>query len=134
MSVPDYTRHGFGSVRPYIHGPLELLDFVEDVFGAKELERHAHNPQKFHVEYQIGDSVLVVEAGPLPSEYPAWTSSIYVYVEDVDGTIERAVARGAEIVMGIADQEYLERSGGVKDMAGNIWWISRYRGDCVSLS
>lgn len=123
-----HVRHGFGSLRPYIHGPLDLLTFVEEVFGAKELERHEFNPEKFHVEYQIGDSVLVVEAGPLPPEYPAWTSSIYVYVEDVDATIARALANGAEMVLPVADREYRERSGGVKDMAGNTWWISTYFG------
>lgn len=121
-----HVRHGFGSVRAYIHGPLELLTFVEVVFGAKELERHAFNAEKFHVEYQIGDSVLVVEAGPLPPEYPAWTSSIYVYVDDVDATIARALALGAEIALPVANQEYQERSGGVKDMAGNTWWISTF--------
>lgn len=123
-----HVRHRFGSVRSYIHGPLELLDFVEEVFGANELERHEFNPEKFHVEYQIGDSVIVVEAGPLPPEYPSWTSSIYVYLEDVDAAFQRALARGAEIVMPVADQEYQERSGGVKDMAGNTWWISTWTG------
>lgn len=129
MDELKHARHGFGVVRPYVHGPLELLAFVEDVFGAKEIERHEFTPEKFHVEYQLGDSVLVVEAGPLPPEYPAWTSSVYVYVVDVDAAFERALARGADIIMPVADQEYLERSGGVKDMAGNTWWISSYRGD-----
>lgn len=128
MDELKHVRHGLGAVRPYIHGPLELLDFVEEVFGAQELERHEFNPEKFHVEYQIGDSVLVVEAGPLPPEYPAWTSCIYVYVEDVDAAFQRALARGAAIVMPVADKEYQARSGGVKDMAGNTWWISTYLG------
>ena len=67
-----HVRHGFGAVRPYIHGPLELLTFVDEAFA-------------------------------------------------------RALARDAEIVLPITDQEYEERSGGVKDMAGNTWWISSYR-------
>lgn len=27
-----YIRHGFGSVRPYIYGHLDLLPFVQQVF------------------------------------------------------------------------------------------------------
>jgi PhnB protein len=36
-----YIRHGFGAVRPYLYGGLDLPDFVQEVFGAVELERHA---------------------------------------------------------------------------------------------
>lgn len=78
----QHVRHGFGSVRPYIHGPVSLLDFVQDVFGAAELERHEFGPDSSHVEVRIGDSALVIEAGELPSEIPGWTNSVYVYVED----------------------------------------------------
>ena len=72
--------------------------------------------------------MLVVDAGPLSPEFPAWTNFIYMCVDDVDAAFERALARGAKVVMPVADQEYQERSGGVKDMADNTWWISTYFG------
>src|SRR5690606_36469146 len=121
---PPDIRHGFGTVRSYIHGPLELLTFIEEIFEARELQRHAFSEEKFHVEYQIGDSVLVVEAGPLPEGITHWTSWIYVYVQTVDATFARAVVRGAEVVMAVDVQPYGERMGGVRDMAGNTWWIA----------
>jgi hypothetical protein len=30
----SHIRQGHGSVRPYLYGPLELLEFVRQVFGA----------------------------------------------------------------------------------------------------
>ena len=58
-----HVRHGIGSVRPYVHGHLDLWDLVRDAFGALELERHEFGPTSFHIEAQIGDSVIVLETG-----------------------------------------------------------------------
>ncbi|HEX7054502.1 MAG TPA: VOC family protein [Burkholderiales bacterium] len=120
-------RHGIGSVRPYLHGPVSLVGFVTEVFGAKELERHAFGPEKFHVEMQIGDSVLVIEAGERPAGADAFPNAVYVYVEDVDKTYERAMRRGAQSIAAPADKPYQERQAGFRDSAGNTWWISTYQ-------
>jgi hypothetical protein len=61
----DHVR-GIGTVRPYIYGPVELLEFVQQTFDAVVLERQEFGPRSCHVEMQIGDSVLVIEAGDLP--------------------------------------------------------------------
>ncbi|MPZ13414.1 MAG: VOC family protein [Chloroflexi bacterium] len=122
-----YVRHGFGSVRPYLHGPVELLEFVRHTFDAVELERHKFGPESFHVELQIGDSVLVIEAGELPPEIPAWIGAIYVYVEDVDAVFDRALKRGAKPVAQLEDKPYQERQAGFLDIAGNTWWIATHR-------
>lgn len=122
-----HVRHGMGAVRPYIHGPLELLAFVKDVFGAVELERHEFGPESLHVELRVGDSVLVIEAGELPPEVSPWTCSIYVYVEDVDAAFARAVGLGAKPVAEVQDKPYRERQGGFTDVAGNTWWVATYR-------
>ena len=50
----NHIRHGVGAVRPYLHGPVSLLQLVVDVFGAQEIERHQLGPQSFHVEFQVG--------------------------------------------------------------------------------
>src|ERR1035441_9382126 len=34
-----YVRHGVGTVRPYLYGNVDLIEFVQQVFGAVELER-----------------------------------------------------------------------------------------------
>jgi PhnB protein len=122
-----YVRHGFGSARPYVHGHLGLWELVKVVFGAVELERHEFGPKSFHIEAQIGDSVIVLEIGDPP--HPEGTpGSIYVYVPDVDDAYRRALERGAGPVAHPEDKPYNERNAGVRDSFGNTWWIATYRG------
>lgn len=125
--MTSHIRHGIGSVRPYLHGPLEILDFLKNVFGAAEIERHEFGPESFHVELKIGDSVIAVEAGALPPDVPAWSNSVYVYVEDADAVYEKAIALGAECIAPPADKPYEERQAGFRDMAANVWWIGTYQ-------
>ena len=124
----SHVRHGLGSVRPYLHGPVNLPEFVREVFGCVELERHAFGPDKFHVELQLADSVLVIEAGELPAETKAWKGAVYVYVENVDVVYAKAVKLGAASVAPPADKPYQERQCGFLDAGGNMWWVSTYRG------
>jgi len=53
---------------------------------------------------------------------------MYLYVPDVDALFAQAVAAGAREVMPVTDQPYAERSGGVVDPFGHVWWISTHRG------
>lgn len=123
---PNHIRHGFASVRPYLHGGLDLTDFVNHVFGAVEIERHEFSPKKFHVESQIHDSVVVMEVGD-PPHPTATAASVYVYVEDVDAAYQRALDFGAISVAEPEEKPYQERQAGVKDSFGNTWWISTFK-------
>ncbi|HBH80476.1 MAG TPA: glyoxalase, partial [Nitrospira sp.] len=49
----------------------------------------------------------------------------YLYVEDADASMQRALKHGAVLEMEIGDMPYGDRQGGVKDQHGNIWWISQ---------
>jgi PhnB protein len=115
----SHVRHGFGSVRPYVHGHLDLWDLVRDAFGATELERHEFGPTSFHIEAQIGDSVIVLETGDPPSS-DGHPGSIYVYVSDVDAAYARALQHGATSVQEPTDKPYQERQAGVRDSFGNL--------------
>lgn len=127
MSAGKHVRHEIGSVRPYICGPLDLPEFVRLTFNAVELERFEFSPESVHVEMQIGDSVVVVEAGELPSDISPWVGSIYVYVEDVDAVYARALKLGAKALAPVIDKQYQERQGGFIDAGGNTWWIATYK-------
>ncbi len=70
--MTDHIRHSIGSVRPYLHGQKELVGFLEEVFDATQLERHEFGPESFHVELQVGDSVIALEAGELPDDISPW--------------------------------------------------------------
>ena len=49
---------------------------------------------------------------------------IYVYVEDVDAVMERAVAAGARILLQAKDQFWGDRTGRIMDPSGHVWTIS----------
>jgi PhnB protein len=51
-----------------------------------------------------------------------------VYVDDVDAAYQRALASGATSITAPEDKPYQERSAGVKDSFGNIWYIATYTG------
>lgn len=118
-----HVRHGFSTLRPYLYGHPDLLDFVKQAFGAEELER-AESRRGFHVEVKIGDSVAVLEIGEPPET--ATRSSVYVYVPEVDAAYHRALQAGATSIAEPADMPYQERGAGVKDTFGNTWWIATY--------
>lgn len=58
-------------------------------------------------------------------QYPPMTASYYLYVEDADIALKRALEHGAALEMPVGDMSYDERQGGVRDPSGNIWWISQ---------
>jgi PhnB protein len=118
--------HGKGTVRAYVYGGLDLLDFVKQVFDAVEVERNKV-PNGFHVDAQIGDSAIVLAAMDPPYK-EATKASIYVYVEDVDAIYQRAIAAGANSLNPPTNRPWQGRMAGVKDSFGNIWYIETYKG------
>ena len=128
MMSKAHVRHGFGTVRPYLYGAYELPAFLEEVFGAQEIERHeAEDRRAAHVELVIGDSALVVEAGELPPGVNPTAASVYVYVEDVDAVYRCALEAGAEAIAAPEDKPYGERGCGFAAY-GNTWWVATHLG------
>jgi PhnB protein len=125
--MSTHIRHGFAAARPYIYGHLGLDDLVKYAFDGVVLEQQEMGPESFHIEMQVGDSVVVLETGtPLPKDFN--TGSIYVYVPDVDASYRRALERGAMSIAAPEDKPYQERVAGVKDTFGNVWYISTFTG------
>ena len=124
---PSHIRHGRGSVRPYLCGPLGLPEFLQEVFGAVEVERFEFGPRSRHVELSIGDAMVVIEAGDLPADVRPWTGTVYVYVDDVDAVHARALTLGARLLAAVEGKPYDERQGGFVDAAGNTWWVATYK-------
>lgn len=122
----SHIRQGFSSVRPYIHGPVSLLDFVVEVFGAVDIERQEFGPDSYHVELKIHDSIIVIEAGELPPEVTPWKNSIYIYVEDTDATYKKAIELGAQSIAEPETKPYQERQAGFIDAGGNTWWVATF--------
>jgi PhnB protein len=123
---------GFHTVTPYmiaVDGPA-VLEFARQAFGAEETFRAIGSAGGLHAEVRIGDSMLMMGGGLPGREFRATanTHAIHLYVEDADAVYQKALAAGATSISGPADQEYGERSAGVKDPAGNLWYIATHKG------
>jgi uncharacterized glyoxalase superfamily protein PhnB len=117
----DYT-----SVSPYLmlRDAQDVIDFLTQVFGATALRRFdMPDGTVMHAELRIDDSVIMLADSS--DAYPAFPVWLHVYVRDVDATYRRALELGAESVQEPRQREGdPDRRGGVKDPAGNTWWIS----------
>jgi PhnB protein len=123
---------GYRTVTPYLiaaDGPA-LMDFVKQAFGAEEMFRTVGSAGGLHGEVRVGDSMLMIGGGIPGSEFrsTANTHALHLYVPDCDAVYERALQAGATSIDEPRDQEYGERSGSVKDPAGNFWYIATHKG------
>ena len=122
-----YVPEGYGTVFPYmiVEGASDFALFLSTVFDATEVGRtELPNGRVANIRIRIGTTTFMISQAdgevmkPMPSAY-------YVYVEDVDGTFDKAVASGAVKVFEPADMPYQDRQAGVTDPFGNMWWISK---------
>jgi PhnB protein len=117
-------RPGFRTITPYLHASSpEYVDFLKNVFEAKDMGRTDTGPGRFHAEFQIGDSMVMLGVGP----GQALSSTLLVYVDNADEIYQRALDAGATSVWSMTEN-YGDRFGGVRDQAGNTWCISKYLG------
>jgi PhnB protein len=121
--IPD----GYHSITPYliVPGVRQLIDFLKRAFDAEPMGEFARpDGSVMHADVRIGGSVVMMgEAG---AEWPAMPASLHLYVPDVDATYKRALETGATSLREPANQFYGDRSAGVKDPSGNMWWLATH--------
>lgn len=117
--------------RLYCRDPGAEMEFCTTALGAVELNRRADNDGRvLHGLLTIGPAMLMIEgeSASLTSRPPSLDGSspvvLYVYVEDVDKTVERAVAAGAKVLYPVQNQFWGDRIGWVMDPAGHVWTVA----------
>jgi PhnB protein len=121
--IPD----GYHSVTPYltVKGADKLLDFVKQAFAAEETFRSSRADGSIgHAEVRIGGSIVMM--GDASERWPPMPGAINLYVDDCDATYSRALKAGATSLQEPADQFYGDRTAGVRDPVGNVWWIATH--------
>jgi PhnB protein len=117
---------GYSTVSPYLvaKGAQRVIDFLKEAFGARELRRYdMPDGSIMHAEVRIGDTVVMI--GDAGGDWPAIPAFLHVYVDDVDATYRRALEAGGVSVLAPERKDGdPDRRGGVKDPAGNTWWIA----------
>lgn len=131
--IPDTYRR----ITPclVVHGAAKALEFYAQVFGATERMRFPGPDGTIgHAEIVIGDSVVIVEdedpqrgttappAGGLAGS-PVFQ---FIYVEDVDAVVARAVEAGATLARAPQNQFYGDRDGYIIDPFGHGWVVASH--------
>ncbi len=133
-NIAKHIPVGYHTATPYliIKDAAAAIEFYKKAFGATVLEYIVDAEGKVrHGEIKIGDSpIMITDENP---DYPAWLSAesrggspvhIYLYVEDVDSVFTEAIAAGAKQLLPVQDQFYGDRSGGITDPYGHVWYIA----------
>jgi PhnB protein len=136
MATVDPIPAGYPRVTPYlcVAGAAAAIDFYREVFGATQRGDAMTGPDGKigHAEIEIGDAlVMVADEYPdigfvSPKTVGGTPVLLHLYVEDVDATVERAVAAGATALRPVEDQFYGDRSGEIEDPFGHRWTVSSH--------
>ena len=124
--MPNPIPTGFGTVTPFlcVTDAVKLIDFLKQAFAAEVTFRmDGPDGSVAHAEVNIGNSKVMI--GQVPADR-AMRAMLHLYVTDTDAAYNRAIAAGATSVREPADQFYGDRSGGVRDMWGNEWWMATH--------
>jgi PhnB protein len=107
------------------------IDFCIKTFDAVELNRRpGPDGMMAHALMTIGPEMIMIEGEwpTLPSRAPKPDGSspvmIFVYVEDVDKTVKRATASGAQVLSPPQNQFWGDRSASLMDPAGHVWTVA----------
>jgi PhnB protein len=121
----SFKPEGYSTVSPYLiaDGAQRVIDFLKAAFDARELRRYdMPDGTIMHAEVRIGDTVVMI--GDAGESWPAVLTHVHVYVPDVDATYRQAMnAGGVAVQPPVRKADDPDRRGGVKDPAGNTWWI-----------
>ena len=132
--IPD----GYHAITPMltVRNGLEALEFYKRALGAEERMRMpAPGGTLMHAEMKIGDSIfMLADEQPgmgcrAPSASAGPTSSLYIYVADVDKAFQRAVEAGAKVLMPVTDMFWGDRFGEVEDPSGHRWGLATHKED-----
>ncbi len=111
--------------------PAAEIDFCAGVFDAVERGRRSGpDGTVAHALLAIGPAMIMIEAEwpTLPSRIPVADGSspvvLFVYVEDVDRTVARAVVRGARVLVPVQNQFWGDRTAWVMDPSGHVWTVA----------
>jgi len=114
-----------------VKGAAKAIEFYKQAFGATEVERMEMPDGKIaHAEIKIGDSIIMLgDEAPQhgtrgPKSLGGSPCGLYLYVEDVDQTFNRAITAGATATMAVKDQFYGDRNGSLVDPFGHTWYVA----------
>jgi PhnB protein len=135
MATAKPIPEGYPQVTPYlaVDGANAAIEFYAKVFGTRERMRlPGPDGTVGHAELQLGDSlIMLADEAPQtgvrgPKAVGGTPVTISVYVDDVDGVVDRAVNAGAKVLRPVEDQFYGDRVGQLEDPFGHRWSVATH--------
>lgn len=121
-----HIPEGMRPVTPFLH-PVNapgLIEFMQTAFGAQVISGGpAPDGVVHHAVVRIGDSMI--EMGEAHGVGLPMPPALYMYVENLEETYERALKAGATSLQAPTDQGYGDRTAWVKDAWDNIWYLAQ---------
>ena len=117
--------------RLFCRDPAAEVEFCTTALGAMEgVRRSGADGKLAHAFVTIGPAMVMIE-----SEWPGLTNRapqldgsspvvLYVYVENVDEVVKRAVTAGAKVLMPPKDQFWGDRTAWIMDPSGHVWTVA----------
>jgi PhnB protein len=129
-SIPEGVQALFPML--ICQSPEAEMNFCAAAFGAVEqVRRPGPDGSPIHIAMRINEAFLVVQA-----EFPDLVASrapngdgsspvvIFLYVADVDQTVDRAAAIGATILIPAQNQFWGDRTARILDPSGHVWTVA----------
>jgi len=113
----------------------KAIEFYKQVFGATEIMRmpYPDKPKIMHAELKIRNHVLMLgdecpEMGARAPKLDAGppSTTVMIYVTDVDAVYNKAVSLGAKAVMPPTDMFWGDRYGKFIDPSGHQWGVATH--------
>jgi PhnB protein len=109
------------------------IEFCRDAFGAEELSRRSgEDGTVVQATLRVGSTLFMVhgEYPHLESRAPKRDGSspvvIYLYIDNVDVVMSRAVQAGAVVLLPATNQPWGDRVGRIMDRAGHVWNVAMH--------
>jgi PhnB protein len=117
--------------RLFCRNPADEVEFCVSTFHAEDrVRRPGADGTLAHALLTIGPAMVMIEAewpeapNRAPSHDGSTAVALYVYVENVDETLERALSNGARLLMPAANQPWGDRIAWFLDPAGHVWTVA----------
>src|SRR5688572_30108733 len=134
---------GFSTVTPHLvqEDCTKAIEFYKKAFGGREgLRMSGPGGKIVHCEMDIGKSRIMMsdEMDPMPGQPGVFksprsaglaTCALFLYVDDVDKTFDRAVKAGCSVRSPLMDMFWGDRFGQVIDPFGHTWGMATHTED-----
>jgi PhnB protein len=113
-----------------VHDAKNAIEFYKKVFLANEVTRMVNSHGKIeHSEMKVGNARIMIADEFAGHNHAAKSLGgtpviIYLYVNNVDDVVKRAVSLGSTSLRAIKDLPHGDRVGKIEDPFGHVWMVA----------